>query len=381
MALEKEYVLIIESSKSILNEQMFISKHDKGIDILFKIIDNPSLKLSKHKYVYSDIVLVDIFNNEIVSDITPVVENRVLFTINENIISQMKEYGKYDVHIRLFDDRGRGTKLPPFSITYEETVVSEKLLQIAETGNTSIDNSKIFKLGVDIPVYNSDGSYNRTIWVAGDIITDSKMNQIEEAIYNTINRIIEDEKKLIELDKSKGYIVKVGTYDYPVIIEDLEKGAYLIEGYVINFYDETPFLVEGKNYLYVTYASDNYLKVAKCFNEDEEKFKLYKYDRTLNQIIQLDEELHIIAAEENILTLSEEKYQIATLSDTTTIALPSVYEYAKITLYLNVLGNTTIIFPNIIWKEKPVLNKDSLMEIIFTYINDTWYAEVKIYTE
>ena len=88
-----------------------------------------------------------------------------------------------------------------------------------------------------------------------------------------------------------------------------------------------------------------------------------------------------VNADKASVTLSEEKYQVATLSNTTTIALPSVYEYAKITLYLNVLGNTTIIFPNIIWKEKPVLNKDSLMEIIFTYINDTWYAEVKIYTE
>ena len=378
MALEKEYVLIVESSKSVLNEQMFISKHDKGLDILFKIIDSPSLKLSKHKYVYSDVVLVDIFNNEIVSDITPVVENRVLFTIDENIISQMKEYGKYDVHIRLFDNRGRGTKLPSFSITYEETIVSEKLLQTAEINNTGIDNSKIFRVGVDIPVKNSDGTYNRTIWVAGDIITDSKMNKLEEAIYDVINRLIRDENKLIELDKSKGYTIKVGTYDYPVIIEDLQKGTYLIEGYIQNFYDEIPVLLEGKNYLYVTYTSDNYLKVAKCF-DTEEIFRLYKYDRTLNKVILLDEDLNIIAPEEGVLTLSEEKNQIATLSETTTVVLPSLQEYRKIRLYLNVLSNTTFIFPNVTWEQEPVLNNDSMIEIEFTYINDTWYAKNNIY--
>lgn len=378
MALEKEYVLIVESLKSVLSEQMFISKHDKGLDILFKIIDSPSLKLSKHKYVYSDVVLVDIFNNEIVSDITPVVENRVLFTINESIMSQMKEYGKYDVHIRLFDDRGRGTKLPPFSITYEETIVSEKLLQTADVDNSSIDNSKIFRIGADIPVSNSDGTYNRTVWVAGDIITDSKMNKIEEAIYNIINRLIEDENKLKELDKSKGYIIKVGTYDYPVIIEDLQKGTYLIEGYIQNFYDEVPVLLEGKNYLYVTYASDNYLKVARCF-DTEETFKLYKYDKTLNKIILLDEDLYIVTPEENVLTLSENENQIATLSETTTIVLPSLQEYRKITLYLNVLSNTTLVFPNVTWKQEPVLNNDGMIEIEFTYINDTWYAKVNIY--
>ena len=37
--------------------------------------------------------------------------------------------------------------------------------------------------------------------------------------------------------------------------------------------------LRSKNDLYVTYASDNYLKVAKCFNEDEEKFKLYKEEK------------------------------------------------------------------------------------------------------
>ena len=85
MSLEKEYVLTIQNKESLLNEQLFISQHEKGIDILFKIIDSPSLKVSKHKYMYSDIVLIDTFGNEIVGDITPVVENRVLFTLTNEI--------------------------------------------------------------------------------------------------------------------------------------------------------------------------------------------------------------------------------------------------------------------------------------------------------
>ena len=377
MSLEKEYVLTIQNKESLLNEQLFISQHEKGIDILFKIIDSPSLKVSKHKYMYSDIVLIDTFGNEIVGDITPVVENRVLFTLTNEIIGNMSNFGKYNVYIRLYNDRGISTILPPFPMTYEESPVSEKTLALGEVNTSEVDNCKIFKLGKEISIYNADGTYNLKIWVAGDIITDSKLNQIEQAIYDLINHKIETDKKLKELDKSKGYIIKVGTDDFPVIIEDLKKGTYLIEGSIQDFNEGVPYELEGKNYLYVTYASEQYLKVVRCFNE--EVFKLYKYDRTTKKIIPVGEEVKVITPVDDVLTLTEDRNQLSTLSAATTIALPSIETFSKITLYLNVLSSTTMTFPKVIWLNEPNVDNDGLLEINFTYANGKWYAKSEIY--
>ena len=67
------------------------------------------------------------------------------------------------------------------------------------------------------------------------------------------------------------------------------------------------------------------------------------------------------------------------MSAATTIALPSIETFSKITLYLDVLSRTTRTFPKVIWLNEPNVDNDGLLEINFTYTNGKWYAKAEIY--
>ena len=111
--------------------------------------------------------------------IIPIIDNKVLFTIDNEIMNQIDEIGQYHVHIRIYDDRGNRIKLPYFIMRVEESEIDDDDIPIGSTDTSAIDNSKVYKYGKELRTFNKDGSYNRTIWIAGDIITDSKLNKIE----------------------------------------------------------------------------------------------------------------------------------------------------------------------------------------------------------
>ena len=46
MALKREYTLTINKKSSVLNKNLTISTNDKGMDIIFRLIDCPYVSLS-----------------------------------------------------------------------------------------------------------------------------------------------------------------------------------------------------------------------------------------------------------------------------------------------------------------------------------------------
>ena len=218
--MKKEYSIIINKQKSILNRQLSIFQHDKGIDIYFKLMDTDYLDLSSN-YLLSDIVLVSPLKKQIKSDIVPIIDNKILFTINNEIMNQIDEIGNYHVHIRIYDDKGGRIKLPHFIMSVEECEVDDDDLSYGTVDGTAIDNTKVTKYGKELKTFNDDGSYNRTIWISGDVITDSKLNKLEQATSEIRDEILQHKTKLIELEESKGYTIKKGTEDTPIIISEL----------------------------------------------------------------------------------------------------------------------------------------------------------------
>ena len=282
--MNKEYTILIDKQKSLLNKDLSIFTSDRGIDVYLKLIDNPYVDLSKNKYILSDVVLVRPLGKQITSDIMPINYNKVLFRINDEIMNQIDLTGIYHVHIRLYDDRGGKLKLPPFTMQIIESNIDNNVMASSVLNTSSIDSSIIAQYSNDLPTYNVDGSYNRTVWLAGDIITDSKMNKVEQAISEIIDNQFIIKDKLIELDKEKGFDIRKGTEDNPIIISNLPKGTYLLIGYAKDFETSiTTKLSEGKNYLIVTKNDDTAAYITRCF-EGENSFKEYKYDKISNLV-------------------------------------------------------------------------------------------------
>nr|DAZ45631.1 MAG TPA: hypothetical protein [Caudoviricetes sp.] len=376
--MKKEYSIIINKQKSILNRQLSIFQHDKGIDIYFKLMDTDYLDLSSN-YLLSDIVLVSPLKKQIKSDIVPIIDNKILFTINNEIMNQIDEIGNYHVHIRIYDDKGGRIKLPYFIMSVEECEVDDDDLSYGTVDGTAIDNTKVAKYGKELKTFNDDGSYNRTVWISGDVITDSKLNKLEQATSEIKDEILQHKTKLIELEESKGYTIKKGTEDTPIIISELSKGSYILKGWAKDFNSSTEIIhLDGnRNYAYITSNTDTYTYGLCCFNEDY--FKLYRFNKVKSIKEYVPDNLVKITADDEKLTLTGDKYQYLVCNDINVIILPSIDEFAELHLYIRpATDNLVIIFPAIRWKTKPDIIKDTLVEIKLTYIDEMWFGDAHI---
>lgn len=380
--MKKEYSIIINKQKSILNRQLSIFQHDKGVDIYFKLMDTDYLDLSSN-YLLSDIVLVSPLKKQIKSDIVPIIDNKILFTINNEIMNQIDEIGNYHVHIRIYDDKGGRIKLPYFIMSVEECEVDDDDLSYGTVDGTAIDNTKVAKYGKELKTFNDDGSYNRTVWISGDVITDSKLNKLEQATSEIRDEILQHKVKLIELEESKGYTIKKGTEDKPIIISELSKGSYILKGWAKDFNSSTEiiYLDGNRNYAYITNNTDTYTYGLCCFNEDY--FKLYKFNKIKNKKEQIVDYLNVVITDdEDKLNLTGDKYQYLKTETLSTIVLPEMDEFVELNLFIKpTVDDLILIFPSIAWRTQPILKKDILCQIKLSYLNEIWYGDTLIHDE
>lgn len=380
--MKKEYSIIINKQKSILNRQLSIFQHDKGVDIYFKLMDTDYLDLSSN-YLLSDIVLVSPLKKQIKSDIVPIIDNKILFTINNEIMNQIDEIGNYHVHIRIYDDKGGRIKLPHFIMSVEECEVDDDDLSYGTVDGTAIDNTKVTKYGKELKTFNDDGSYNRTVWISGDVITDSKLNKLEQATSEIRDEILQHKVKLIELEESKGYTIKKGTEDTPIIISELSKGSYILKGWAKDFNSSTEiiYLDGNRNYVYITSNTDTHTYGLCCFNEDY--FKLYKFNKIKNKKEQIVDYLNVVITDdEDKLNLTGDKYQYLKTETLSTIVLPEMDEFVELNLFIKpTVDDLILIFPSIAWRTQPILKKDILCQIKLSYLNEIWYGDTLIHDE
>ena len=281
MALSREYTMTINKKTSVLNKNLTISTNDKGIDIIFRLIDCPYVSLSLKKNLYARVILLDPLGKQIDSDITSIVENRVLFRLTKNLMSKITEAGIYKLYIAIMDDKNNVNLLPPVKCTIEESEVTVRGLSVGMTNQSSIDNSLSTDYGNEIALFNADGTYNRTVWISGDMITTARMNKLEDAASKTRDSILNIRNEIEELHSNRIHKVLIGTENENIVISNLPKGFYSISGYVRDFIGKDPYKLDGENYFMVTYMSDEYSKIQRCLAK-EQKFVKYKYDKLVH---------------------------------------------------------------------------------------------------
>lgn len=377
MAIEREYTLIVQKQKSILNDVLSISTDDDGVSIYLRLLGSSYFDINKHKYLYSKIAVCDKYRIIKENDITPIVDNRILFKINYDL-TNLLTVGQYQLYIRLIDDRGQCLTLPPIRFECIKTPLTALTLSEGEIEETQIDNTSIQDLGEDIPVYLDDGSYNSTIWSTGDLITASKMNKIESALNNEIDNTIQIKDALELLNKEKGYILKESTPNEPVLICNLPKGNYIINGFIKDF--ETNSLVEVEDArFYVVYVDDDCSYVLQNLKDDKIPI-LFKYDVVNNSKIAVKSNIEVLTTTTDVLQLTNSEYQFLNIGDLVTLKLPKGIDFTKIHLFIKPLSDLIITFPKIIWKEYPNIKGNILTEIILTYYNENWYGNSINYT-
>jgi hypothetical protein len=179
-----ERTIEIKKNNAKIEEPIILYKGDRNIEIQFTIENNPFKYRSGVDLTYGQLVIKRPEADPIFSDVAKLSNGKVLFVVSGDMIDDLTELGNYDFQIRLInsDKTSRGTLPPVFAGIIIKAPVCEE-----DGVNYSVVNySKAFS-GETLEVFDENGDYIKTTWSNGDIITDSKLNKIEDALYEINN--------------------------------------------------------------------------------------------------------------------------------------------------------------------------------------------------
>jgi hypothetical protein len=197
MAIVIERTITIKNDKATLDNPIYLYTGDGDITFLFTIkevkksarfgaINTTNLVTESASYgvvrIYKPTGEEPVFTTraEIIDD-----KLQALFTYEH--IDQFEEAGVHQLQIHLYDsnegERNRFT-IPPV-----ELHVLFPIGDVVDTADAAMADYAVIKTyGERLDVLNEDGSYNKTTWVKGDIISSSKLNKVENAIEYALSK-------------------------------------------------------------------------------------------------------------------------------------------------------------------------------------------------
>lgn len=188
-----ERTITIANNNASIDEQIVLYKGDKNIEIKFFLKNSPfKYKNNVTNATYGQLIINRENASSVFSDVSETDNGKILFVITGDMIDEIHECGDYDFQIRLFnEDKTSRVTLTPImdGISIRKPLCEEGEGDGVNSG--AVNYSKTVA-GEVLEVFDEDGNYNKTNWVSGDIITDSKLNKVEEALYQINNNSVPD---------------------------------------------------------------------------------------------------------------------------------------------------------------------------------------------
>lgn len=187
-----ERTIKIKGDQSQIEEPILLYKGDKNIELQFLIENNPFKYKSGTVIPYGQLVIKRPNTAPIFSEPAKLSSNKVIFIITDGMIDESVELGDYDFQIRLINsDKTARATLPPVTAGI---IIMDPVCEEAAANIATINNPKYTIPASNEPeeVFDEEGNYNRTNWVGGDIITDTRLNKVEEALYQINDNIPTD---------------------------------------------------------------------------------------------------------------------------------------------------------------------------------------------
>ena len=190
-------VLWVKKDEVISDSKVILYRGDKNVDIEFTL---KSVDYVLTESAFAQLILTRPYATSVFSEIFKIGDNKVIVRITGDMIDELNEKESYAIQIRLFDsERVARVTLPPCydvicvrePIAVEQTDGDEALVNLAKvnyalTGRNSEQIGDVF----------TDGIYNKTIWYDGDLITDGRLNKVEDALHFISRTDIEQREQL-----------------------------------------------------------------------------------------------------------------------------------------------------------------------------------------
>ena len=183
MAISKTLVVSLNQDKARAEEKMFIYRGDVGVDIYIEL-SNLTYQFDKKKNNFKYVnALFKVPSGEVheINDLD-IKEGKIKFTFSKDIVKNMQELGKYELQFQLFDNIGNRLSIPSYYFEVKEPLGITDMPS-AQDG-ARVDYAKVGYAHVadSVNIFSIEDGYIKTVWETGDLITASKLNNIEEGI-------------------------------------------------------------------------------------------------------------------------------------------------------------------------------------------------------
>lgn len=184
----KKCVMTIDKNKATLDEDIYLYRLDKNIELYFTIVNN---KYRFNKGDMNNIILITnasffqvrLYKNAEIKytfAIQPTDGGQAILTITDDLIDDPIEVGDYDFQISLLDEEK--TSMISMPIVSKQLHVCEPLVSDDATMGKAILGLSKLATGEIKNAFDSDGNYIREIHKDGDILSASIINKFEEAL-------------------------------------------------------------------------------------------------------------------------------------------------------------------------------------------------------
>ena len=210
MAIIIERTITINNDKATLDKPIYFYVGDGNITCLFTIkeigktarfgkVNDSNIIQENDSIDYGEAKIYKPSKDHAETARAEIIDDKLQIEFNFDNIDDYSEAGVHKLQIHLYDnatgERNRLT-IPPIDIHVlmpigiETTLIDEAI----------VDYSILNAQAEDVPAFDEEGNYNKTIWQRGDIITQGKLNKIEDALYEINaaddNFVTEDELEI-----------------------------------------------------------------------------------------------------------------------------------------------------------------------------------------
>ena len=208
-------VLWVKQEETTSDSKVILYRGDKNVDIEFTL---KSVDYILSESVEAQLVLVRPHAKSVFSQLHKINQNKVRFTITGDMIDELDEMEAYAIQIRLFgpNTTARATLPPCYDVIYVKHPIATEPYEEDEIARANYANANLSRTITDfdnIGEVFTDGLYNKTVWVDGDLITVGRLNKIEDALYV----ISDDEEEREQLEKN--------TSDIADLFDRVEEGG------------------------------------------------------------------------------------------------------------------------------------------------------------
>jgi len=230
-------IVTVGEQECIIDRPIVLYRGDREVEIEFTLVGNEFMFSEDGNVIKSvnashgQLVLNTPSGEHMFSELAECHEGKVVFVVTKEMIDEFIEMGFYSFQIRLYDSAEMKSRvtIPPVMNGFDirNPIAAEDETNVVDQG--IVDYARIFKdqSNEELPTFTWDGEYVKTEWAHHDVITENKMNKIEDALYSINANIKESDVVMLNaldnVKKDADAYVKEHMAEVEADVEDFER--------------------------------------------------------------------------------------------------------------------------------------------------------------